>query len=474
MTQTHKLLVAGEWETSDSTIEVIDPYHRSVAWEVNEASADQVEKAIAAAHSAADPDKLIPSHQRKAILQRVTNLIKERKDHLAKVITTENGKTVRYAMGEVLRAALTFQIAADETTNIHGEILQNDIVEGMGYRWVLVKRYPVGPVLAIAPFNFPLNLVAHKVAPAIAAGNPVIIKPSSLTPLTALKLGEILIEAGLPKDWISVLPLKGRKADPLVTDDRIKVLTFTGSVEVGWALRAKAGKKRVTLELGGTGPVVVSADADLVHAARRCSYGAFAYSGQICISTQRVIVEEPAYDEFKRHFLEAVGKLRLGDPAKDNVDIGPVIDEENAARVEAWIKAGVEVGAKVLHGGNRKGTMMEPTVVENVPLDADLYAKEVFGPVAVLVKAKDLEEAIRLANDTPYGLQAGFFGKDMSRCMLAADKLQYGGVMINESSVYRVDNMPFGGIKDSGIGREGLKYAIEEMTEPKTIVITKL
>jgi glyceraldehyde-3-phosphate dehydrogenase (NADP+) len=474
MTQEHKLLIAGEWETSESVIDVIDPYSRKVAWQVSEASPEQVERAMAAAHGAADPDRMIPAHQRKAILHRTSEIIRERKEELAKIITTENGKTRRYALGEVLRAVLTFQLAADETTNIHGEVLQNDIVEGMGYRWVVVKRYPIGPVLAIAPFNFPLNLVAHKVAPAIAAGNPVIIKPSSLTPLTALKLGEILLEAGLPKDWISVLPLKGRKADPLVTDDRIKILTFTGSAEVGWALKARAGKKRVTLELGGTGPVIVASDADLVHAARRSSYGAFAYSGQICISTQRIIVEEPAYDEFKEHFLEAVGMLRIGDPSQDNVDMGPVIDEENAARVESWIKAGVEVGAKVLHGGKREGTLMEPTVVEDVPLDADLYAKEVFGPVAVLVKARDLDEAIELANDTPYGLQAGFFGKDMSKCMLAADRLRYGGVMINESSVFRVDNMPFGGTKESGLGREGLKYAIEEMTEPKTIVLTKV
>jgi glyceraldehyde-3-phosphate dehydrogenase (NADP+) len=474
MTQTHKLLVAGEWETSKSVIPVKNPYDGTVAWEVNEASPDQIERAIAAAHRAADRDKVIPAHQRKAILHRTAEAIKDAKEHLARTITTENGKTHRYALGEVLRAVLTFQLAADLSTSIEGEVLQNDIVEGMGYRWVLVKRYPIGPVLAISPFNFPLNLIAHKIAPAIAAGNPVIIKPSSLTPLTALELGKIMLDAGLPKDWISVLPVKGKKAEALVTDDRIKKLTFTGSAEIGWALKAMSGKKRVTLELGGTGPVVVAADADLKHAARRSAYGAFAYSGQICIKTQRVIVEKAVYDEFKELFLKEVRRLRIGDPSRDDVDVGPVIDERNAARIESWVKDAEKKGAKVLEGGTREGTLMLPTVVEDVPKEADLYAKEIFGPVAVLVKANDLDEAIELANGSPYGLQAGFFSNDISKCMVASDRLQFGGVMVNESSVWRLDSMPFGGTKDSGLGREGLKYAIEEMTEPKSIVLTKL
>jgi glyceraldehyde-3-phosphate dehydrogenase (NADP+) len=371
----------------------------------------------------------------------------------------------------VTRAISTLTIAAEEAGRLEGETIPLDFTAAGGDRLGIVRRFPIGAIGGISPFNFPLNLVLHKVAPALASGNTISIKPASSTPLSAILLGEILESAEVIPGAYNVLPCSAKAAEPLVTDQRLKMLTFTGSAEVGWKLKQQVGKKRICLELGGNAAVIVEPDADLDFALQRCVLGAFAYAGQICISIQRIFVHSCIYTAFVEAFLEAVRKLKVGDPALDETDVGPMIDEPSARQTEAWIKEAVAQGGRLLEGGERSGTLVQPCVLENVPPEAKVCAEEVFAPVVVFDRYETFEEAVNKVNDSKFGLQAGVFARDIEKAFLAFNEIDVGGVVVNDIPTFRVDHMPYGGVKDSGFGREGVKYAMEEMTEAKLMVV---
>jgi acyl-CoA reductase-like NAD-dependent aldehyde dehydrogenase len=395
----------------------------------------------------------------------------ERAEELAQALVVEAGKPIKFARGEVGRLINTLEVAAEEATRIGGEVLPLDTTEkSAGYRGMW-RRVPVGPCGFITPWNFPLNLVAHKIGPALACGCPFVLKPASYTPIGALILGEILAETDLPEGAFSILPMKSRDAAALTEDERIKKLSFTGSPEVGWALRDKARKKNVTLELGGNAAVIIERDADLVDAVERCIFGGYYQSGQSCISVQRIYVHESVINEFRDEFVAEVRQLKVGDPRNEDTFVGPIISEDDAKRIERAIQDAVRRGGKLLCGGGRKGNMIEPAVLENVPRDAEAACEEIFGPVTLIEPFSDFDQAIAAANNSRYGLQAGVFTRDIGRIQTAWDELAVGGAMINEVPSWRVDHMPYGGTKDSGLGREGIRWAIESMTEVKLLVI---
>jgi glyceraldehyde-3-phosphate dehydrogenase (NADP+) len=374
----------------------------------------------------------------------------------------------------VKRAVCTFQLALEEAKRLGGEVIPLDIMAGSEKRTGIVRRFPVGPILAITPFNFPLNLVAHKVAPAMAAGNPLLLKPSPRTPLTALILGEIITEAGWPSGGINVFLCSNGQTEGIVRDERVAMVTFTGSASVGWRIKEMAGRKKVALELGGNAGVIVHNDADIEYAVKRCVTGAFAFSGQVCISVQRIYVQREVYGTFIGQFLAAVGGLRMGDPMDESIKMGPLINEAAAVRTEEWVTEAVEGGAKLLAGGKRSGSFFEPTVLSGVKPGMRLSCEEVFAPLVMVEPYDAFEDGVDSINDSPYGLHAGLFTSDMKRIFYAFDKLDVGGVVANDVPTYRVDNMPYGGIKMSGFGREGVRYAMEEMTEPKLLVLNLL
>jgi acyl-CoA reductase-like NAD-dependent aldehyde dehydrogenase len=466
---TFPALVAGRPVETGDTAVVRSPFDDSAVAVVDRAGPEQVEAAIAAAIEAFETTRKLASHERASILERISGLIAERRDELARTIALEAGKPLKTARIEAERAAFTFKVAAEESKRIYGEIVPLDWIPGTEGRIAQVRRVPLGPIAGITPFNFPLNLVAHKVAPALAAGNPIVVRPASQTPLSALRLGGILIEAGWPAGGISVVPSSTDAAAPLVEDDRIKLLTFTGSPAVGWALRQRAGRKRVTLELGGNAPVIVHADADAALAAERIAWGGFVQSGQTCISVQRVYVHSSLYDDFAADLVRRVGSLVSGDPADAETDIGPLIDDGAAERVEAWVQEAVADGATVLAGGKREGRMWEPTVLADAKEEMRVSCEEAFAPLVVLYRYDDVNEAIDRAGASKFGLQAGIFTRDLGVVQQAFDRIDTGGLMVNDVSTFRVDHMPYGGVKDSGAGREGLRYAIEEMTELKLL-----
>jgi glyceraldehyde-3-phosphate dehydrogenase (NADP+) len=465
------MILAGKWTESAETITVRNPFDGSVVDKVAKAGPAELERAAAAAVAAFETTRRLSSAARSAILSAASAGLSRRKEEIARTITLEAGKPIKLARGEVDRAVHTFSAAADEARRIGGEVIPLDVTAASEGRLGITRRFPLGPVLAISPFNFPLNLVAHKLAPALAAGNPFVHKPASATPLTALLLGEILLEAGAPPAAVSVLPSSGADAERLVADDRFRVLTFTGSPEVGWRLREKAGKKRVLLELGGNAAVVIHEDADLDRALDRMVAGAFAYSGQVCISVQRIYVHEPVYADFARKFEERAKALKLGNPLDEAVDLGPMLDDAAAARVESWVAEALKGGAKALCGGRRDGRYYLPTVLENVAPTMKVHGCEVFGPVVNLYPYRDFEEALRQVNDSPFGLQAGVFTRDAGRIFRAFEALEVGGVIIDDAPTFRVDHMPYGGEKASGLGREGVKYAIEEMTQLRLLAM---
>jgi acyl-CoA reductase-like NAD-dependent aldehyde dehydrogenase len=464
------LLGGGPHETGE-TYEIASPYDGSTVAVVHRATPDYVERAIAGAVDAFETTRKLPSWRREEILAAISQGIAERRDELAETIALEAGKPLKTALGEVDRATFTFKVAAEESKRIYGEIVPLDWLPGNEGRRGEVRRVPLGVIAGISPFNFPLNLVSHKVAPALAAGNPILLRPASQTPVAALKLGEIVYAAGWPADAFAVLPCSTEVARPLVEDDRIKKLSFTGSPEVGWALKAKAGKKKVVLELGGNAAVVVDADADLTDATQRIVFGAFYQSGRSCIGVQRVLVHEAVYDAFRDQLVEATRALVMGDPKQDDTFIGPLISEAEAQRLERWIAAARESGGRVLCGGNRKGALLEATLLEDVPKHAELVCKEAFGPVAVLSRFRDFDAALAEVNDSAFGLQAGVFTRDLYKAQRAWDVLEVGGVLIGDVPSWRVDNMPYGGVKDSGLGREGVRFAIEDMTEIRLLVV---
>ena len=466
---TFPALVAGRPVETGDTALVRSPYDDSAVAVIHRAGPDEIEAAIASAAEAFATTKRLASHERAAVLERISGLLAERRDELARTIALEAGKPLKVAKVEAKRASFTFKVAAEESKRIYGEIVPLDWIPGTEGRVAHVRRIPLGPITGITPFNFPLNLVAHKVAPALAAGNPIIVRPASQTPVSALRLGEILVEAGWPAGAISVVPCSTDAAAPLVEDERIKLLTFTGSPAVGWALRQRAGRKRVTLELGGNAPVIVHADADAKYAAERIAWGGFVQSGQTCISVQRVYVHSSLYDGFAAELVRRVEQLVAGDPTDEQTDIGPLIDDGAAERVELWVEEAVTGGAKLLTGGKREGRMWQPTILTEAQEQMRISCEEAFAPLVVLYRYDDVSQAIESATGSKFGLQAGIFTRDLRVIDEAFERLETGGLMVNDVSTFRVDHMPYGGVKDSGAGREGLRYAIEEMSELKLL-----
>lgn len=466
-----KLLIRNEWIDTEDTLIVGSPHSGEIAGEVAQAGPDELERATKAAVDAFDKTRALSSAARAELLAKVADGLARRREDLARTITLENAKPITLSRGEVDRAISTFTVASEEAKRIGGEVLPLDLDAKAAGRFGLTRRFPLGPILAITPFNFPLNLVAHKVAPAMAAGNSVVLKPASTTPLTALLLGEILVEAGMPAGMVNIVPCPGDLAATLVADDRFKLLTFTGSPEVGWRLKKEAGKKRVLLELGGNAACIVHGDADLDTAVARTVAGAFAYSGQVCISVQRIYLHDPIADEFTKRFLDRARTLVLGDPMDERTHIVPMIDDASLARAREWVDEAVAGGARVLVGGRPEGRFLPPTVLENVPTTARAHSCEVFAPVVNLYRYGDFDEALAAVNDSPYGLQAGVFTRDAGRIFRAYERLEVGGVIVNDAPTWRIDPMPYGGEKDSGIGREGLRYAIEEMTQLRLLAL---
>lgn len=467
----YKLLIKGKWEASKSRQEIKSPYDQNVVGKVYFAEKDKTEKAVAAAHEAFSETKKLSSLERAHVLEKISSEIEKRKEELAKSITLSSGKTIKASRTEVERAATTFKIASEEAKRIGGEIIPLDLSAQTKERWGLVRRFPIGVISAISPFNFPLNLVAHKVAPAIASGNTVVLRPASQVAITSILLGEIINETDYPQGGVNIVPSGYEAADILLTDDRVKMVTFTGSPAIGWELKKKAYKKKVTLELGGNAAVVIEPCANLDFALPRMIMGSFSYSGQICISIQRIFLHEKIYDRFMADFIEATKKLKMGNPLEEETDIGPMITLDAAKQTEEWVEEAVENGARTVLGGKRDGVMFEPTILENVKPELRISWIEAFAPVVVIYRYKDFEEALRGVNHSIYGLQAGIFTSDLKKAFQAFEVLDVGGVIINDIPTFRVDHMPYGGVKESGFGREGLRYAIEEMTEIKLMAL---
>lgn len=471
MVKDYKFLVGGDWKESKNKVKIANPFNGEVVGSVSLASPEDADGAVRAAERAFSETREMPSYRRAEILARIAQGIEARKEEITKTIVQEAGKPWQYSRAEVERAISTFTIAQEETKRIYGESIPMDLTKaGTGY-FCLTKRFPLGPILAITPFNFPLNLVAHKLAPGIASGNTMVLKPPPQAPITSLILGEIVGEAGAVPGTLNVIPCPLEVAENLVGDDRLKMLSFTGSAKVGWHLKSKAGKKRVALELGGNAGAVVHSDADLNWASHRLALGAFAYAGQICISVQRIYVEEKIYREFLELFTEDVKNLKRGDPGESDTAVGPLIDQAAAERVEKWIEEAKAQGAKVLLGGRRTGSMLEPTIIAEASSRMKVSCEEVFGPVVTLTPYQEFKDAIREVNNSFYGLQAGVFTKDIYRILYSFNNLAVGGVIINDYPTFRLDHTPYGGVKDSGLGREGVRSAMEEMSEVKVLVL---
>ncbi|MER7366800.1 aldehyde dehydrogenase family protein [Nonomuraea wenchangensis] len=464
----------GSPATGDSELIVTNPHDGREVGRHSVPTDAQVEEAVAGAHAVAKEAAALPVHVRAEALAHVSRRLAERAEEIAQLISHENGKPILWARGEVSRAVATFRFAAEETRRWSGEVQRLDTEPAANGRLAYVSRVPKGPVLAITPFNFPLNLVAHKVAPAIAVGAPVVVKPAPATPLSALVLGEILAETDLPAGMFSVLPLPNERAAALVADPRLPIVSFTGSAPVGYAIADQVPRKHVTLELGGNAAAVVLADADLDWAAQRVALYSNYQAGQSCIAVQRVIVEQPVYDAFVERLLPAVDALVTGDPADEKTQVGPLVSEAAAERVEQWVQEAVAGGARLLAGGTRDGATIAPTVLADVPHDAKVACEEVFGPVLILQPAASIDEAYAMVNDSKYGLQAGVFTRSLDAAFRANRELEVGGVIIGDVPSYRADQMPYGGVKDSGIGREGLHAAMEDYTYEKVMVLTGL
>ena len=464
-------LTAGRWQQTATTTKILNPFNGDVVAEVCQAGSGDVEVAVQSTLEGARVMRDFPGHLRSSLLQKVSVLLDARAEEIARTIMAEGGKPITDARREVSRAVHTFSIAAEEAKRIAGEVLPLDWSPATEAHWGLTRRFPIGPILGITPFNFPLNLVAHKVAPALAAGNAILIKPAPQTPLTALLLGEVIMEAGLPGGAVNIIPCPNPVAERLVADPRFKLLSFTGSAAVGWMLKGKSGKKKVVLELGGNAGVIVEPDADLDWAAQRCASGGFVYAGQTCISVQRILVHESIADAFTKKLLALVAVVKTGDPADDATVVGPLIDSSATRRVESWIQEAVAQGARVLAGGARKESVLEATVMSHVTPSMKVSCEEVFGPLVTVTPYRQFEQAVAMLNNSPYGLQAGIFSQDVNRIFSAFRDLEVGAVLANEIPTFRAEHMPYGGVKDSGLGREGVRYAIEEMTEPRLLVL---
>jgi acyl-CoA reductase-like NAD-dependent aldehyde dehydrogenase len=471
---TKPYIVAGEERTGTETFEVKSPYDGSLVAEVAVPDDDDIEETASRAAETFRESQHLPVHVRAEALAHVSARLLERQDEVAELIAGEGGKPLKWSKVEAARAVSTFRWAAEEVRRSGGELMRLDTEEALGSRLGIVRRFPFGPVLGISPFNFPVNLVAHKVAPALAVGAPIAIKPATQTPLGALLLGELVGETDLPPGMMSVLPISGAGAEPLVKDDRFPKVSFTGSTGVGWHLRSLAPKKHFTLELGGNAGVIVHSDADLDHAASRVAFGGYYQAGQSCISVQRVLVQSEVYDDFVTRFVKQVEGLKTGDPLDPSSDVGPVIDSGALDRITDWVDEAVSGGAEVLLGGKRDDPFYLPTILANVTSDMKVCREEVFGPVTVVQRYQTFEEALAEVNSSEYGLQSGLFTRDIERAMLAHREIVVGGLIVNDVSAYRADQMPYGGAKESGRGREGLRYAMDEMTEPRIMVLSHI
>jgi len=474
LAKTYPYYLANQPQTSKTMMDVLDKYSGKLATRVAVPDARTTEKAIAAAVKAAKPMREFKPWARQAVLQHCADRFSARRDELAEALCIEAGKPIKDAAGEVTRLIETFRIAAEESVRINGETINLELAARLDGYHGYTRRVPIGPVSFITPFNFPLNLVAHKVAPAIAAGCPFVLKPSEKTPIGALIIGEVLAETDLPKGAFSILPLDGAHAALLVEDPRFKLLSFTGG-QIGWDLKARAGHKKVTLELGGNAACIVDADQGpkLDKVVERLIFGAFYQSGQSCIGVQRIYAHTDVYEALKRKLVAATKKLKAGDPKDKSVFLGPMIDEAAAERLHGWILEAKKAGGKILCGGKRHGNMLDATLMEYVPADAKANRMEAFGPFALLAPFKKFSEAVAMVNDSDYGLQAGIFTDSLEHAMRAWDELEQGGVVVNDIPSFRVDNMPYGGVKLSGLGREGVRYAIEDMSELRLMVMRR-
>jgi glyceraldehyde-3-phosphate dehydrogenase (NADP+) len=473
-TQPHKIYLAGKWVDSPDPLEVANPADpANVAGTTYNATAEQYEEAVTAAVAAFEETRVLPAYERGRALREISNGIKARREELGRVISLEAGKPIRDALVEVDRAVLTFRLGAEEAERMTGEMIPLDLMASSKGRVGITRRFPIGPVAAISPFNVPLNLAAHKLAPAIAAGCSIVLKPPSKDPLTMLTVAEIVDGVGLPPGAVSILPMTRELGDRMVADERFKLLTFTGSPSVGWRMKERAGKKKVVLELGGNAGVIVDRTADLDWAVRRCLIGAFAYSGQVCISVQRMYLHEDIREAFLERFNEGVKALKSGNPIDPDTDVGPMVDEAAAQRTQRWVDEAVQLGGRIVAGGKADGAFFPPTILENVPVEAQVCSNEAFAPLVVVFPFTEFGEAVQAVNDSSFGLQTGVFTNDLANAWQAFNELEVGGVIVNDIPTYRIDHMPYGGVKDSGLGREGLRWAIEDMTELRIMVLAQ-
>ena len=474
MSKRHPIYLAGEWVESSEELPVVNPYDGSLVGTTFNASREQLETAIVAAENIFPTLRSQPTFERVELLRAFASRLKSRRDEVAHLIALEAAKPIRDAEVEVDRGVFTIETAAEEAKRIEGDVIPLDLLPSSKGRFGIVRRFPIGPVAGISPFNFPLNLALHKLAPALASGNPLVLKPPSRDPLTMLVIAEMLDEIGVAKGAVSVLPMSRDVGDALVADERFKLLSFTGSPEIGWQMKSRAGMKRVVLELGGNAGVIVDEDADLAFAAQRVRVGSFAYAGQVCISVQRVFVHETVYDEFMGLLIDQTRQVKLGDPLDRSTDVGPMIDEKNVARVQSWVDASVAEGARIVVGGEPNGRFYRPTIIENAPRDSFVCSREAFAPIVTLFRVKSFKEAVEQVNDSEFGLQAGVFTNNLERALFAFENIEAGGVIMNDVPTYRIDHMPYGGVKSSGLSREGIRYAIEDMTEMRLLVINRL
>lgn len=466
----YKIYVGGTFVETANQLNVLNPYTKNVFATTYLAGASELEIAIKKAEAVQEEMKTLPSYKRYEILMQIAAALKNKRTYLAEVLSLESAKPIRYALAEIDRAAQTFIVAAEESKRLPKEYISLDWTPAGENKEGIISYFPIGIVAGIAPFNFPLNLAVHKIAPAIAAGCPIILKPASSTPLSTLELAKIIDGTDLPKGAVSILPMNRTAGNQLVTDPRFKLLTFTGSPVVGWEMKKNAGKKKTVLELGGNAAVIITETVNLETSIAKCVAGGFAYSGQICIHAQRLYVQETIFEKFCTQFIEVTKKLKHGDPLDTTTDIATMIDEENALRVERWILEAQTQGATILCGGKRNGNLVEPTVITATNASMKVCAEEIFGPVVIIEKYKTIEEAIQLVNNSNFGLQAGLFTTNATEISTAFKNIEVGGLIINDVPTFRVDHMPYGGIKDSGQGREGVKYAIMDMLEARILV----
>jgi acyl-CoA reductase-like NAD-dependent aldehyde dehydrogenase len=474
MSNEFPMFLAGNWATSDEKLTIVNPYSGETVGTTYQATREQLDQAIEAAAQSFEVLRTMPTYDRVALLSEFARRMRERRDEVAQMITAESGKPIKDAEVEADRGVFTIETAAEEAKRIGGEVMPLDLLPSSKGRFGIVRRFPIGPIAGISPFNFPLNLALHKLAPALASGNPIVLKPPSRDPLTMLLVAQMLDEIGIPEGAVSVLPMSREVGDAMVEDDRFKLLSFTGSPDVGWEMKKRASRKKVVLELGGNAGVVIDEDADLDFAAQRVRTGAFSYAGQVCISVQRVYVVESVYDKFKQKLVERTSQLVVGDPSDRATDLGPMIDEKAASRSEKWIQDAVEAGATVVTGGKANGRFLEPTIIEGASRESFVCSREAFAPLVNLFPVRSFGEAITQVNDSVFGLQAGIFTNKLEHALYAFESIEAGGIIMNDIPTYRIDHMPYGGVKDSGLSREGLRYAIEDMTEMRLLVINRL